>query len=50
VTAAAVRRELGLHLPPAAVQEVFTEFRRRGLMFLDGQLALALALPAVKGR
>jgi ribosomal peptide maturation radical SAM protein 1 len=50
VTAAGVRRELGLHLPPEGVQEVFTEFGRRGLMFLDGQLALALALPAVKGR
>jgi ribosomal peptide maturation radical SAM protein 1 len=50
VTAAAVRRELGLHLPPEAVHEVFTEFQRRGLMFLDEQLALTLALPAVKGR
>jgi ribosomal peptide maturation radical SAM protein 1 len=49
-TAAAVRRELGLGLPVEAVQEVFEEFQKRGLMFLDGQLALALALPAVKGR
>jgi ribosomal peptide maturation radical SAM protein 1 len=49
-TAAAVRRELDLHLPVEAVQEVFEEFQKRGLMFLDGQLALALALPAVKAR
>ena len=50
VTAAGVRRELGLQLPAEAVHEVFEEFRQRGLMFLDGELALALALPAVKGR
>jgi ribosomal peptide maturation radical SAM protein 1 len=49
-TAAAVRRELGLRLPVEAVQEVFEEFQKRGLMFLDGQFALALALPAVKRR
>jgi ribosomal peptide maturation radical SAM protein 1 len=49
-TAAAVRRKLGLQLPEQAVQEVFEEFQKRGLMFLDGPLALALALPAVKGR
>ena len=38
---------------PAGVEEinaVFAEFRRRGLMFLDGRQALALALPAVTGR
>jgi len=49
-TAAAVCRELDLRLPVEAVQEVFEEFQKRGLMFLDGQRALALALPAVKGR
>ncbi|MGO9782145.1 MAG: RiPP maturation radical SAM C-methyltransferase [Streptosporangiaceae bacterium] len=49
-TATAVRQELGLQLPPEDVQEVFGEFQRRGLMFLDGPLALALALPAVKAR
>ena len=49
-TAAAVRRELGLRLPVEAVQEVLEEFQKRGLMFLDGQFALALALPAVKTR
>ncbi len=50
VTAAGVRRALALQLPAEAVHEVFEEFRQRGLMFLDGELALALALPAVKGR
>ena len=50
VTAAAVRRELGLRLSAAEIQEIFEEFRKRGLMFLDGQFALALALPAVKAR
>jgi ribosomal peptide maturation radical SAM protein 1 len=49
-TAPAVRDRLGLDLPVEAVQEVFAEYRRRGLMFLDGSLALALALPAVPGR
>ena len=34
-TAAAVRRQLDLRLPVEGVQEVFTEFRQRGLMFLD---------------
>jgi hypothetical protein len=29
---------------------VFGEFGRRGLMFLDGQFALALAVPAIRGR
>jgi hypothetical protein len=47
---AAVRRKLGLHLPTAAIQELFGAFQERGLMFLDGQFALALALPAVKAR
>ena len=49
-TAAAVQRKLGLRLPAEAVQEIFEEFRQRGLMFLDGQFALALALPAVGSR
>jgi ribosomal peptide maturation radical SAM protein 1 len=49
-TAAAVRRNLGLRLPEEAIREVFQEFQRRGLMFLDGQFALALSLPAVKSR
>jgi hypothetical protein len=50
VTAAAVRRRLDLALPADGIGEVFGEFARRGLMFLDGPYALALALPAVKGR
>ena len=49
-TAAAVRRKLDLRLPEEAIQDVFAEFERRGLMFIDGQFALALALPAVKSR
>jgi len=49
-TATAVQRELGLDLPVGTVEEVFIEFRDRGLMFLDGQLALALALPTIKMR
>ena len=49
-TAAAVRRELNLELPEEAIRELFTEFQKRGLMFLDDQFALALALPAVKAR
>jgi len=49
-TAAAVHRSLNLRLPAEGIQEVFEEFQRRGLMFLDGQLALALAVPAVTGR
>jgi ribosomal peptide maturation radical SAM protein 1 len=50
ITASAVREKLDLHMPVEAVQEVFGEFQQRGLMFLDGSLALALALPAVAGR
>jgi ribosomal peptide maturation radical SAM protein 1 len=49
-TASAVREKLGGRLSVEAVQEVFGEFQRRGLMLLDGQLAVALALPAVSGR
>ena len=49
-TATAVRRKLDLPLPVEGVQEMFGEFQRRGLMFLDGQFALALALPGVKSR
>jgi ribosomal peptide maturation radical SAM protein 1 len=49
-TAAGVRDELGLGLPVEAIDEIFLEFGRRGLMFLDGRLAVALALPAVPAR
>jgi len=44
--ASAVRDRLAQRLPVEAIQEAFDEFRARGLMFLDGSLALALALPA----
>jgi len=52
-TAAAVRRTLDLHLSAEDIQEVFEEFQRLGLMFLDGQFVLALAClpsPAGEGR
>lgn len=50
ITARAVHARLDLTLPVGAVADAFTQFRDRGLMFLDGTLALALALPAVRGR
>src|SRR5262249_44212077 len=49
-TATAVRRKLDLPLPAEGIQEIFQDFQQRGLMFLDGQFALALALPGVKSR
>jgi ribosomal peptide maturation radical SAM protein 1 len=49
-TAAAVRRSLDLDLPAEGIQEVFAEFAQRGLMFLDEQFVLSLAVPAVTGR
>jgi len=49
-TAAAIRRRLRLGRPVGFVEEVFDEFQRRGLMFRDDSLAVALALPAVTGR
>jgi ribosomal peptide maturation radical SAM protein 1 len=49
-TAAAVRDSLRLDRPVGFVEEALGEFSRRGLMFRDGTLALALALPAVAGR
>jgi ribosomal peptide maturation radical SAM protein 1 len=49
-TSAAIRDRLALDLPPEAVREILIEFQRRGLVFLDGSLAVALALPAVTGR
>ncbi len=49
-TAAAVQRKLDLRLPADAIQEIFGEFEQRGLMFIDGEFVLALALPAVKSR
>ncbi|TFV48902.1 RiPP maturation radical SAM C-methyltransferase [Blastococcus sp. TF02A-35] len=49
-TASAVRDKLGLRRSVEELREVFGEFGARGLMFLDGDLAVALALPAVPGR
>jgi ribosomal peptide maturation radical SAM protein 1 len=49
-TAAAVRASLGLDLPADGIRELFEEFQRLGLMFLDGKFGLALAVPAVGGR
>ena len=49
-TAPAVRDRLGGQVPLETVQEAFDEFAKRGLMFLDGSLALSLALPKVPGR
>jgi ribosomal peptide maturation radical SAM protein 1 len=49
-TAAAVRASLGLDLPAEGIQELFEEFQRLGLMFLDDQFVLSLAVPAVGGR
>ena len=47
---AAVRDRLRLGQPVGFVEEVFDEFQRRGLMFRDDKLAVAVALPAVAGR
>ncbi|SFW82330.1 RiPP maturation radical SAM C-methyltransferase [Amycolatopsis australiensis] len=49
-TAVAVHRELGLPVRVSAVEDAFRRFAERGLMFLDGNLALSLALPATPGR
>lgn len=49
-TAAAVRERLGLRLPAGAIQEIFADLEQRGLLFLDGRFAVALALPSLKGR
>jgi ribosomal peptide maturation radical SAM protein 1 len=47
-TANGVHRDLGV--PLTTVVGAFRRFGERGLMFLDGDLALALALPATRGR
>jgi hypothetical protein len=49
-TAAAVRHKVDRPLSTDTVQDLFGEFQQRGLMFLDGSLAVALAIPAVGGR
>ena len=50
VTAAAVRDRLRLERPVGYVEEALEEFQRRGLLFRDETLTVALALPAVAGR
>ena len=47
-TAAAVHRELDV--PVTVVEDAFRRFADRGLMFLDDDLAIALATPATPGR
>jgi ribosomal peptide maturation radical SAM protein 1 len=47
---AAVRDELGLDIGAREVRKLIDEFERLGLMMLDGEHALALALPAITGR
>jgi len=49
-TAAAVRDRLRPGTPVEDIEEIFDGYARRGLMFRDGSLALALAIPAVPGR
>src|SRR5256885_1776337 len=49
-TAEAVHRRLELDCPVGTVYEAFKQFQERGLMFLDGDLALSLAIPAMPGR
>ena len=50
ISAAAVRERHGVGMRVEEIQEVLVEFEERGLMFMDGTLGLALALPAVGGR
>jgi hypothetical protein len=45
-----VRASLGRDLPTAGIHEPFEEFQRLGLMFVDEQFVLALAMPTVAGR
>jgi ribosomal peptide maturation radical SAM protein 1 len=49
-TATAVRDRLRRRTPAGFVEEALAEFQRRGLLFRDETLAVALALPAVAGR
>jgi ribosomal peptide maturation radical SAM protein 1 len=46
IGAGAVRERLDRRLPLEAIQVAFAEFAERGLMFVDGSAAVALALPA----
>jgi ribosomal peptide maturation radical SAM protein 1 len=49
-SAAAVHDEIGLDIGVGDVRRLFDEFEQLGVMMLDGEHALALALPAVNGR
>jgi ribosomal peptide maturation radical SAM protein 1 len=49
-TATAVRDRLRLRPSAGFVEEALMEFQRRGLLFRDETLVVALALPAVTGR
>ena len=49
-TTSAIHGALSPALPAAFVDQALQEFARRGLVFRDGDLAVALALPAVRGR
>ena len=49
-TAASLQIAAAPQMGIGQVQEVIAEFVQRGLMFQDGALALALALPAIAGR
>lgn len=46
ISATAVHKRLGGRLSVDAIREAFDELHRRGLLYLDESLALALALPA----
>jgi hypothetical protein len=46
ITAAAVRRDLGLSAPVEAVTEIFDAWERDGLVWRDDDRTVALALPA----
>ena len=49
-SAQAVKDRLQLSLPVEAITEIFGQFAERGLMMLDGTLALTLAVPGVRGK
>ncbi len=48
VTAAAVHKRLGLRGSVENVERVLSEFAEAGLVFLDGESAVALAVPAAR--
>jgi hypothetical protein len=50
VSIRALRERIGADTPQAELREILDEFQQRGLMFLDGDLALSLAIPATSGR